>query len=216
LELARHLQSGGIATIETHEFFRGRTRANALTYPAVVKPRDGAGSQATFLIPSRADFERWEHSLSTEPRLEHAIWQPFVSGAAVSVALIVAPDAGRMETLPVCEQRLSGDGRFSYLGGRIPARCEHGAAVQDAALRACRLVPGLRGYVGVDLIVPDASPWTPAIVEINPRLTTSYIGDRALSTENLAARLLPHGGRTAIDWHAGAVSFDAAGAVSRL
>jgi predicted ATP-grasp superfamily ATP-dependent carboligase len=76
-------------------------------------------------------------------------------------------------------------------------------------------VPGLRGYVGVDLIVPDDNPDRPIVVEINPRLTTSYIGYRRLTDDNLAARMLDaDASPPPIAWREGFVTFDAAGNTS--
>ncbi len=60
------------------------------------------------------------------------------------------------------------------------------------ACRAIGAVPGLAGFVGVDLILSRESGPDPVDteVEINPRLTTSYVGLRALARENLAERWL--------------------------
>ena len=57
------------------------------------------------------------------------------------------------------------------------------------AVRALRLVPGLRGFVGVDLILDEQAPGV-SVVEINPRLTTSYVGLRAALGQNVMAALL--------------------------
>ncbi|HEV3003063.1 MAG TPA: ATP-grasp domain-containing protein, partial [Pirellulales bacterium] len=47
------------------------------------------------------------------------------------------------------------------------------------------------GYLGVDLVLggPDDGS-DDVVIEINPRLTTSYIGLRAACRENLAAAML--------------------------
>ncbi|MCA9021743.1 MAG: ATP-grasp domain-containing protein, partial [Planctomycetaceae bacterium] len=54
----------------------------------------------------------------------------------------------------------------------------------------CDLLPGLAGYVGFDILLPDDTPNEPVLVEINPRLTTSYTGYRRLTQDNLAARII--------------------------
>ena len=49
-------------------------------------------------------------------------------------------------------------------------------------------MPGLSGYVGVDVVLGnDGRDWA---IEINPRLTTSYVGLRALAGFNLAEAML--------------------------
>ena len=54
---------------------------------------------------------------------------------------------------------------------------------------ACRSLPGLAGFVGFDLIASKGEPRV-RILDANPRLTTSYVGYRRLTHENLAARML--------------------------
>jgi len=46
----------------------------------------------------------------------------------------------------------------------------------DAALRTCNALPGLRGYIGVDLVLTESDA---VVIEVNPRLTTSYLGLRS-------------------------------------
>ncbi len=189
-ELAGILQEAGIPTIPTHEFSPAHDHASTVTYPCVIKPRDGAGSQETYLVTSTADFDRLLPIWKQSSLLRHAIWQPYVAGRAVSVAVVVTPEQYRFQALPPCEQALSTDGRFAYQGGAVPARGIDAIALQNAAIAACRQVPGLRGYVGVDLLIPDANPTEPLVVEINPRITTSYLGYQRLCEQNLIATML--------------------------
>jgi tyramine---L-glutamate ligase len=212
LELCRHLQQHGIPTIETAALRLEDSNADDFEFPIVVKPTDGAGSQDTVLVWDRTEFERLCQTRRQSSPLQD-IWQPFVRGTAVSTALLMAPDGIDAEVFPPAEQFLSDDGRFGYSGGRIPARCPAHNMILQSALAACRAVPGLRGYVGVDLVVPDAALERPVVVEINPRLTTSYLGYRVLAQESLAERMLfPDRFAERIVWRAGGVEFDAAGA----
>ena len=49
----------------------------------------------------------------------------------------------------------------------------------------------LRGYVGVDLVLGPAEDGSRDVVlEVNPRLTTSYVGLSCLAKGNLAAEML--------------------------
>jgi predicted ATP-grasp superfamily ATP-dependent carboligase len=113
------------------------------------------------------------------------ILQPFVTGIAASVAFVCGP--GQSIPLVPAAQHLSTDGRFRYQGGSLPLA----PALADRAVRsaesAIAAVPALAGYVGVDVVlgeVDDGSQdW---VIEMNPRLTTSYLGLRALALDNLA------------------------------
>lgn len=219
--LWRLLDEAGIPAIRTEDFSfalrRGSNRpafaaagpATSLCFPIVVKPNDGAGSQSIWLIRDLDELARLRPVLEADVWLKNAVWQPFVAGLAVSVAVLISADGSGFVACPPAEQRLSADGRFHYLGGRIPAREVDVGAIQRVAANACAAVPGLRGYVGVDLVVPESNPGNPMVVEINPRLTTSYIGLRQLAEDNLAEWLLPGNRPRALHWREGAVTFAA-------
>ena len=86
------------------------------------------------------------------------------------------------------------------------------------AQRAVDCVQGLFGYVGVDLVLGDTAEADRAI-EINPRLTTSYVGLRALAEFNIAEamRLVANGLPAGpLRWSAGRVRFDPDGTVEKL
>jgi len=112
------------------------------------------------------------------------ICQEFAAGRAASVAFIVGDDGAF--ALPPCWQHLSDDGRFRYLGGECPIPPEFARRAESIARQAVACVGGLRGYVGVDVVLGDRD-WA---IEINPRLTTSYTGLRKLARFNLAEAIL--------------------------
>ena len=218
LLLAAHLREAGIETISTRpvdwlQVLSPLPHHEPTVFPIVIKPRDGAGSQYTFLVKGAGELARLSTTLAKESAFEF-IQQPYVAGTPVSVGLIIAPSGTDAEVFPPANQILSDDGRFRYLGGQIPLDQLDHRAVQRAAQSACHSVAGLRGYVGVDLIVPDRAPDRPVVVEINPRLTTSYLGYRQMTDDNLAERILtPACFQRPISWRAGSVTFDCAGNV---
>ena len=207
LRLPDHLQRHGIATIPTARLDTHAGDAGDL--PLVIKPRDGAGSQETFLVRDAKALDRARSAFEGCSESGEPIVQPHIRGRALSVAVVsLAP--GEVEIFPVAEQSLSDDGLFQYLGGRVPARLNQAARERIIKIvrRTCECIPGLNGYVGVDVILPDGDKLDPLIVEINPRLTTSYLGYRALADENLAARILAPGRRTGqIRWKSSEVRF---------
>jgi hypothetical protein len=72
---------------------------------------------------------------------------------------------------------------FQYRGSQVPFDHPEGPDAVELARSAVGLIPGLQGYVGVDLVLQEG---TAQLIEINPRLTTSYIGLRQISRINLA------------------------------
>ena len=208
LGLARLLAEKGIPCVPSAIYVRDSTPASRP--PWVVKLRLGAGSTDTYLVTDPAA------SIAIDGE---AVLTPHVPGLAASILVI----AGEREVhpLPPGEQHLTSDGRFRYLGGTLPLSSQLRPRAITLARRAVGAVPGLAGFVGVDLILAD-DPGGNAIdtvVEINPRLTTSYVGLRALTRENLAQRWLEVmlGRPTrAIEWREGRVRFSAGGEVRVL
>jgi tyramine---L-glutamate ligase len=205
LNLFNHWRSHQIPTPATSE--RDPTACEA--FPVVWKPRDGAGSNMTFLLNSAQGVARAKAIVATEGHRGPMIFQEYISGEAASIAFLCGP-CGNMPLLPA-SQLLSHDGRFSYQGGKIPL-------AQDLAERAVKLgqqavdcIPGLRGYVGVDLVLGSAEDRSrDYAIEINPRLTTSYVGLRRLADFNLAEAMLKtatNSVQVAMKWRAERIHF---------
>jgi predicted ATP-grasp superfamily ATP-dependent carboligase len=186
--LGQHLKQYNIPTPECR-LFDSLSVESPRPFPGVVKPRLGAGSLKTYLFRSHGELADLARTTNSHSRPSDWIVQPFVSGQAASVAFLIGPK--HRFALPPASQNLSDDGRFHYLGGSVPIPNELAERAQRLASRAVASVPGLRGYVGVDLVLgPRADGSEDWIIEINPRLTTSYIGLRALAESNLAETML--------------------------
>jgi predicted ATP-grasp superfamily ATP-dependent carboligase len=208
---AEHWRSCGIPTPAITD----REPTGCETFPLVWKPRDGAGSTATFRLDGPLDVARAKALRAAEGHTGPMILQEFVPGRPVSVAFLCGP-AGHFPLVP-CAQLLSDDGRFKYFGGEVPMTPH----LADRALRLARqaigCVPGVCGYVGVDLVLGVAADGSrDYTIEINPRPTTSYVGLRALADFNLAEKLLwVVAGESPgeMRWRRGAVRFLADGTV---
>lgn len=157
-------------------------------FPCVIKPRYGAGSWLVRLIPGAGEYAEATAEFR-QAGLTELICQPFILGRAYSIAALVRPNFPP-DILPVAEQQLSDDGKFRYLGGTIPADLplESSQTIQQLMGELIASIPGLNGYIGCDVIVPELG--NPLIVELNPRMTTSCIGYRRLCEDNLMERLL--------------------------
>ena len=209
LETARRLQAASVPTppcVRIGEHYD-------LGWPAVLKPRHGAGSQATFLVRDRGALADTKTQAEAAGVFGDFLLQPFVPGLACSVAFLLGP-AGNLPLVP-CRQDLSDDGRFHYLGGALPLPRLLSERAVRFGRRAVDAVPGLRGFVGVDLVLGEkddgSEDW---VIEINPRLTTSYIGLRALCQDNLASAMLAAlqgGPLPRLKWQPGTIRFTAGG-----
>ena len=180
--------------------------------PVVVKPRFGAGGEALFFgrmgRPEGPGGGRGGGVGET-------VTEQFVPGRPYSVALL------NNAILPPGEQdiRITGTpGVLSYHGGTVPAAGVDRGAVEHLVGQVRKAVPGLSGWWGIDFVVPDepfAGSRDPVLIEVNPRLTTSYLGYRALTPDNLAERLIfPERAFPPLRWNDGAVSFMKDGAVT--
>lgn len=221
---AQHLATHRIATIPTVPYSgplspsageRARVRGlpfAGMEFPCVVKPRDGAGSWLVRLIHNSEERQSVADEFYAAGRGEF-LYQPFISGRSYSVGALIRHEH-EPELLPIAEQHLSDDGEFRYLGGSIPANLSADAQTRIHRLvaRCLHSIPGLNGYVGCDVIVPSDRPEELLIVELNPRLTTSYIGYRQLCADNLMERLFfPDRVHHPLRWRDGSVTFDAHG-----
>ncbi len=158
-------------------------------YPLICKPRFGAGSQATFLVHDEEELARARNQAHAEGWTGELMLQRYVPGLAVSVSFLSGE--GKRKSLPAVEQRLSGDGRFRYVGGRLPLPDSLDRRARRLAERAVECVEGLHGWFGIDLVLGDAEDGSDDVaIEINPRLTTSYLGLRQLARFNLAEAML--------------------------
>ena len=165
----------------------------------VVKPDDGAGAAGTQRHASRdaarADLQQRRRAAGASATLE-----PWVEGEALSMSLLCG--GGRAELLAANRQRiaLGPEGRVEFGGVEVHALRRDRprlAALRALAGAVARALPGLAGYVGVDLVWHAARG--PVAIEINPRLTCAYVGLSAALGRNVAHEVIAgHESRFAI------------------
>jgi hypothetical protein len=175
----------------------------------VVKPRKSAGCVDTFIC-------RHGHDLRRLPDRDDWLVQEGAPGLPASAAFVVQADgilplrAGR-QTIEATPGGPGGPPRLSYAGGQLPL--DAGLETRALALgrQALEQVPGLRGFVGVDLVL-GTGPGDDRVIEINPRLTVAYAGLRALARFSIADLIL--GRDVALAWRTGGVRYGGAGDVA--
>lgn len=197
-QLFQFLKQHEIATIPT---IPGRENPSPdFADPYVVKPTDGAGCEGVRRM-TRVEFDAFR---APNPPASNTIIQPFIVGQSYSVGLIGQGAGSPPLILPVATQDVEWVGHQPrYRGGSLPVVL---SSASETSLRhllnqLLQFVVVDSGYVGIDLLKPDDSTegeWL--IVEINPRLCTSYIGYRQATKSNLARFLLGHCGDAVSPW----------------
>lgn len=158
----------------------------------VVKPDDGAGAQDTFFMRRDGDIHAWS---SGRHDLHRFVVQPYLPGPAASLSLLCRTGTAALLSCNSQDVRLE-DGRFRYHGGIVGGREAARALFTPIAAHIAAALPDLWGYVGVDLVETADGP---VVLEINPRLTTSYVGLRAalgVNPAELVLQLLVRGSET--------------------
>lgn len=178
----RFRQAGLPTPLTRRTGFAAAPRAAAeMGYPLVTKPLDGVGCEGVCLVTGPAELAQALAVLRRATRQEQILLQSFVAGTHASVSLLVTES--RAQPISLNGQEIEIGCPFVYRGGVVPLAHPVAARAFDVARAAAGLVPGLRGYIGVDLVLTQAEAF---LIEINPRLTTSYIGLRRVVPFNLA------------------------------
>jgi predicted ATP-grasp superfamily ATP-dependent carboligase len=159
-----------------------------LGYPLVFKPLDGVSCGGLSLVKHEGDIAGAVKKVAHESMSKQFIVQKVIKGKAASVCVISTGDKALALTLNRQFVTLASPAEESgYYGGAVPF--DH--SLEKEALKAAeRVVEGigrLKGYVGVDIILADEEP---VVMEVNPRLTTSYVGLRRVVNFNPAEAIV--------------------------
>jgi predicted ATP-grasp superfamily ATP-dependent carboligase len=182
--LVRRLEKHGIRhppTRVARSLGECRRAAQELGLPLVVKPARGAGSEGVTLVTSS---RRLPEAVALARRAGGPgplLVQRYCPGVAASVSLLSS--GRRAVVLGVNAQRVNRSSGFAYRGGVTPLVHRLAKRAAATALATCRTLPGLKGYIGVDLVLTESEA---IVIEVNPRLTTAYLGLRASFDLNLA------------------------------
>ena len=159
--LPRRLARVGVPHPETMTLESGvdvRILARELGYPVVVKPGRGAGSRGvssrTMLGSCRAPLPFFDEARVRAPELgrqRKQVGDATLRARHTRERVAAGRRPGGAVALAINAQRMNTTSGFSYRGGRTPFDHPLAAAAVDAATRTCVALPGLRGYVGVDL-----------------------------------------------------------------
>ncbi len=144
----------------------------------MVKAVDGVGCSDSYVIANRQDFER------LELRKDAYIIQPHLQGAKTSLSALFKQGSGWL----ICAnlQHFERLNQQYHLTGIVVNHHPDPGLYQPLITEIARALPELWGYVGIDLIENDQT-W---VLEINPRLTTSFVGIYEALGINIAEAVL--------------------------
>jgi len=162
--------------------------ARDLGFPLIFKPVMGAGSSGLSIVRNEEEINMAIKKVKREVSRDFFLVQRFVKGTPVSVSVISNGENALPLTLNAQLVKLAPPGlNSSYEGGFVPLHHPQWSEALKAAKSTIECFRGLRGYVGVDMILTENAP---VIIEVNPRLTTSYVGLREVLNFNIAGAIL--------------------------
>ncbi|MGD9159072.1 MAG: ATP-grasp domain-containing protein [Desulfobacteraceae bacterium] len=153
--------------------------AQKIGFPLVIKPVDGVGCEGVHLIK---DMNTLRTVLEYDSSYANGLLlQEYVKGEHLSVSLLTT--GKEFVLLSLNRQYIEEGMPFKYSGGEIMSPPDTSDILHNIIKKVLEIIPGLKGYTGIDLIRSEAGY---KIIEINPRLTTSYAGIRQVINLNLA------------------------------
>jgi predicted ATP-grasp superfamily ATP-dependent carboligase len=123
-----------------------------------------------------------------DDRYLHYLAQPYQQGIAASISMLCRN--GKAWLLSCNRQHIECDGnQFKLRGVTVHGMQAYWQRFETIARKIAQMLPDALGYIGVDVIVDTASNKI-YVLEINPRLTTSYVGLREALNANPAKLIL--------------------------
>lgn len=183
LELAESVGLNVPLTLEAGSVEEAVRKAWDIGFPVVFKPVDGVGCEGASVVWGEEDVEGAARRALEASGVGRAVVQEYVKGVDASVSVIVGKRGALSLTLNAQVVSRGEGGRLRYEGGYVPLKHDARAEAFKTAEKLVSSIPGLRGYVGVDLVL---SPKGVFVMEVNPRITTSYLGVRMVIDGNVA------------------------------
>jgi predicted ATP-grasp superfamily ATP-dependent carboligase len=161
---------------------------SSLSFPVVFKSSDSVSCGGVSVVRNEAQLAGAVGKIKSESSDKQFMVQKLVKGSASSVSLLSTGDIVVPVSLNRQDVRLeTPDFCSSYDGGAVPFNHPREAEAFESAKKLVKSIPGLRGYIGVDFVLTDEAA---VAIEVNPRLTTSYVGLRRTINFNPAQAIV--------------------------
>ncbi len=179
---AKFFVDKGISVVKTTLFddsnIKAFTQENNQAW--IVKPDGGVGCKDISICYSINEIK------DAAANCHQAIVQPKIEGIPASISLLCYQGEclaiGYNEQLIKCVEN-----KLSLVGLRINALLHFQEQLGLLAKQVCAALPELKGYVGLDVIISEDDI---VLIEVNPRMTTSYVGLKESINTNPAKLLL--------------------------
>jgi predicted ATP-grasp superfamily ATP-dependent carboligase len=171
------LHAAKIPTVPTEIF--NPTKNYDVIKEWIIKPIDGVGAENTFLLTSENDW-------SALPLLEkNYLIQPHIHGEKTSLSCLFKNSEARLLCVNLQQFKIENQ-QYVLKNIEVNHKPDDGR-YQKLASQIAQAFPDLFGYVGVDLIENEDTCF---VLEINPRLTTSFVGIEKALGLNVAELVL--------------------------
>ena len=154
----------------------------SLNFPLIFKPANGVSCCGLSVVRNEDQVAGAVGKIKRESSSKHFLVQELIEGAAASVSLFsTGGDATAIslnrqdvtiETPEACSR---------YSGGAVPFDHPLKSEAFAVAEKLAKSFPDLRGYLGVDFVLTKDEA---VAIEVNPRLTTSYVGLSSVANFN--------------------------------
>lgn len=177
LTTIQYLNKYSIATVDSVQLDEFRQQ---FEMPWVIKPKDGVGCLNSHLVFNQQDFVHISRQL--ESKSDYLI-QPYIKGDSLSLSCLFI---GNKAWLICCNRQLVSivNGKFELKRCIVNIATENHYNYQQLINQIAHAISGLYGYAGIDIIQPEQTQ--AMVLEINPRLTTSYVGINQATGFNVA------------------------------
>ncbi len=181
LSTYKYLNQQGIAVVNTAQM---DTFLDDFDKPWVVKLKEGAGCLDSYYIATENELKQLNTQLK---QATDYIIQPYIKGEPLSLSCLFKQ--GRAWLLCCNRQQISiVQGQFQLSACEVNIVHDKQALFQQLIEKVAKAIPGLWGYVGIDIIQTESGK--SLVLEINPRLTTSYVGIRPALGINVAKLII--------------------------
>lgn len=151
----------------------------------VAKLEDSAGCDGIRLFENLHDLRDW---LNVDQRYLHYFAQPYQAGFVASISAVCRDGTAWVlscnQLIDVCDGTT-----FSLKGVMVNGRKSYWQRFETIARKIAHMLPDALGYIGIDVII-DPENDKIYVIDINPRLTSSYVGLAAATGQNPAKMIL--------------------------